>query len=114
MHNFTRKSDGASVCAERYDGSSSSADLIMDLIGTMGVNNTEIGLLTPYGYVNNGSWVVKGRRDTVLIVSNNVFHDKFSRPTCHFGTPPTARPDGRRGDGLTRLVDHHQPPPRPA
>ena len=79
MHNFTRESDGASVCAVRYDGSASSADLVMDLIGTMGVNNTESGLLTPYGYARKGSWVVKGRREQMLIVTNDVFQEKFSR-----------------------------------
>jgi len=80
MHLFIRKSDGAPVCAVRYDGPAS-VDLIMDLIGSMGVNNTEIGLLTPYGYVSKGSWVVKGRRDTALIVSNDVFYAKFTLPT---------------------------------
>ena len=80
MHLFIRKSDSAPVCAVQYNGPAS-VDLIMDMIGTMGVNNTEIGLLTPFGYARKGEWVVKGRRDTALIVTNDVFHDKYSPPT---------------------------------
>ena len=62
----------------QYDGSSASADRIMDLIGTMGVNNTEIGLLTPIGYISRGSWVIKGRRGAVSSATDAVFAAKFA------------------------------------
>ena len=74
---YTRISDGADVDAEQYDGSSASADRIMDLIGTMGVNNTEAGLLTPIGYISRGSWVIKGRRGGVSSATDAVFQDEF-------------------------------------
>jgi hypothetical protein len=79
MTRFRRVSDGASVDAEQYDGSSASANRIMDLIGTRGVNNTEAGLLTPIGYISRGSWVIKGRRGVMSSATDAVFKEKFSQ-----------------------------------
>ena len=75
---YRRIADGADVDAVQYDGSSSSADRIMDMIGTRGVNNTEVGLLTPIGYVSRGSWVIKGRRGAVSSTTDAVFQAKFA------------------------------------
>ena len=75
---YRRIADGADVDAVQYDGSSASADRIMDLIGTMGVNNTEIGLLTPIGYISRGSWVIKGRRGAVSSATDAVFQAEFA------------------------------------
>lgn len=75
---YRRIADGADVDAVQYDGSSASADRIMDLIGTRGVNNTEVGLLTPIGYISRGSWVIKGRRGAVSSATDAVFQAKFA------------------------------------
>ena len=66
-------SDGDSVEAVQYDGSSASANRVMDLIGTRGVNNTELGLLTPIGYISRGSWVIKNRSGAVSSATDAVF-----------------------------------------
>ena len=53
---------GEPVLAARYTGSPGSVNAIMDMIGTMGVNNTELGLLINRSsptYVKRGQWVVK-------------------------------------------------------
>ena len=75
----TRISDGASVDSERYDGSSASADRIMDLIGTRGDNNTEVGLLTPIGYINRGSWIIKVRSGAVSSATDAEFQAEFAQ-----------------------------------
>lgn len=73
-----RFADGATVDAEQYDGTSASVHRIMDLIGTMGVNNTEHGLMVnrqdgalPF-IIPPTSWVV-ATRSSWTIVGNASF-----------------------------------------
>lgn len=75
---YTRQADGATVYAVQYDGSSASANRIMNMIGTRGIMNTEAGLLTPIGYISRGSWVIKGRRGVVSSATDAVFKAKFA------------------------------------
>ena len=80
MAQFFRASDGDSVEAVQYDGSSASANRVMDLIGTRGVNNTELGLLTPIGYISRGSWIIKDRSGTVSSATDAAFRAKQKKP----------------------------------
>lgn len=74
-------SKSGKIEAERYDGTPTSVDKVMDLIGTQGVNNTPHGLFNFRPdvelHAEKGDWVIKSEKGNPSLCKPDQFESTY-------------------------------------